>query len=89
LLASDGKKGALALPSTVTSLAEPLVEDSDLEVRRTPASLAELTRAAATDNVVFALRKAGHAGRRLAEITMAGLAATRHSGRQGNTSHRG
>jgi mannose-1-phosphate guanylyltransferase / phosphomannomutase len=54
LLASDGKKGALALPSTVTSLAEPLVEDSDLEVRRTPASLAELTRAAATDNVVFA-----------------------------------
>ena len=54
LLASDGKKGALALPSTVTSLAEPLVENSDLEVRRTPASLAELTRAAATDNVVFA-----------------------------------
>jgi mannose-1-phosphate guanylyltransferase / phosphomannomutase len=54
LLASDGKKGTLALPSTVTSLAEPLVENSDLEVRRTPASLAELTRAAATDNVVFA-----------------------------------
>jgi mannose-1-phosphate guanylyltransferase / phosphomannomutase len=54
LLASDGKKGTLALPSTVTSLAEPLVEDSDLEVARTPVSLAELTRAAATDNVVFA-----------------------------------
>jgi mannose-1-phosphate guanylyltransferase / phosphomannomutase len=54
LLASDGKKGTLALPTTVTSLAEPLVEDSDLEVRRTPASLSALTRAAATDNVVFA-----------------------------------
>jgi mannose-1-phosphate guanylyltransferase / phosphomannomutase len=54
LLASDGRKGTLALPSTVTSLAEPLVADSDLEVRRTPASLPELTRAAATDNVVFA-----------------------------------
>jgi mannose-1-phosphate guanylyltransferase / phosphomannomutase len=54
LLASDGKQGTLALPSTVTSLAEPLVEDSELEVRRTPSSLVELTRAAATDNVVFA-----------------------------------
>jgi mannose-1-phosphate guanylyltransferase / phosphomannomutase len=54
LLASDGKRGTLALPSTVTSLVEPLVEDSDLEVRRTPASLAELTRAAASDAVVFA-----------------------------------
>jgi mannose-1-phosphate guanylyltransferase / phosphomannomutase len=54
LLASDGQKGTLALPSTVTSLAEPLVENTELEVRRTPASLAELTRAAATDNVVFA-----------------------------------
>jgi mannose-1-phosphate guanylyltransferase/phosphomannomutase len=54
LLASDGKAGALALPSTVTSLAEPLVKDSALEVRRTPASLAELTREAATENVVFA-----------------------------------
>jgi mannose-1-phosphate guanylyltransferase/phosphomannomutase len=54
LLASDGKEGTLALPSTVTSLAEPLVADSQLTVRRTPGSLAELTRAAATDNVVFA-----------------------------------
>jgi mannose-1-phosphate guanylyltransferase / phosphomannomutase len=54
LLASDGRKGTLALPSTVTSLAEPLVKGSDLEVRRTPASLPELTKAAATDNVVFA-----------------------------------
>src|SRR5919206_46 len=54
LLASDGKTGTLALPTTVTSLAEPLVQDSSLEVRRTPASLAALTQAAARDNVVFA-----------------------------------
>jgi mannose-1-phosphate guanylyltransferase / phosphomannomutase len=54
LLASDGKKGTLALPTTVTSLAEPLVENSELSVRRTPASLADLTRTGATDNVVFA-----------------------------------
>jgi mannose-1-phosphate guanylyltransferase/phosphomannomutase len=54
LLASNGKKGTLALPTTVTSLAEPLVKDSSLEVRRTPASVSALTRAAAGDNVVFA-----------------------------------
>jgi mannose-1-phosphate guanylyltransferase / phosphomannomutase len=54
LLASNGKKGALALPTTVTSLAEPLVKGSSLEIRRTPASLSALTRAAAGDNVVFA-----------------------------------
>jgi mannose-1-phosphate guanylyltransferase/phosphomannomutase len=54
LLATDGKKGALALPTTVTSLAEPLVKGSSLVVHRTPASLSALTRAAATDNVVFA-----------------------------------
>src|SRR5204863_2812529 len=54
LLATDGKRGTLALPTTVTSLAEPLVRGSSLEVKRTPASLAALTRAAASDNVVFA-----------------------------------
>jgi mannose-1-phosphate guanylyltransferase/phosphomannomutase len=54
LLASDGKKGTLALPTTVTSLAEPLVRGSSLEIKRTPASLSALTRAAAGDNVVFA-----------------------------------
>jgi mannose-1-phosphate guanylyltransferase/phosphomannomutase len=54
LLATDGKKGALALPTTVTSLAEPLVKGSSLVVHRTPASLSALTRAAASDNVVFA-----------------------------------
>jgi mannose-1-phosphate guanylyltransferase / phosphomannomutase len=54
LLASDGKTGTLALPTTVTQLAEPLVEGSSLEVRRTPASLSALTQAAAGDNVIFA-----------------------------------
>jgi mannose-1-phosphate guanylyltransferase/phosphomannomutase len=54
LLASDGRKGALALPTTVTSLAEPLVKGSSLEIVRTPASLSALTRAAVADNVVFA-----------------------------------
>jgi mannose-1-phosphate guanylyltransferase / phosphomannomutase len=54
LLATDGKKGTLALPTTVTSLAEPLVRGSALEVKRTPASLSALTEAAIRDNVVFA-----------------------------------
>jgi mannose-1-phosphate guanylyltransferase / phosphomannomutase len=54
LLATDGKEGTLALPTTVTSLAEPLVRGSSLEVKRTPASLSALTGAAAGDNVVFA-----------------------------------
>jgi mannose-1-phosphate guanylyltransferase/phosphomannomutase len=54
LLASDGKSGTLALPITVTSLAEPLVKGSKLEVTRTPASLSALTRASADSGVVFA-----------------------------------
>ena len=54
LLATDGQKGTLALPTTVTSLAEPLVRGSPLEVKRTPASLSALTQAAIGDNVVFA-----------------------------------
>jgi len=54
LLASDGKSGTLALPVTVTSLAEPLVKGSKLEVTRTPASLSALTRASADNGVVFA-----------------------------------
>ena len=54
LLASDGKSGTLALPITVTSLAEPLLKGSKLEVTRTPASLSALTRASADNGVVFA-----------------------------------
>jgi mannose-1-phosphate guanylyltransferase / phosphomannomutase len=54
LLASDGKSGTLALPVTVTSLAEPLIKGSKLKVTRTPASLSALTRASADNGVVFA-----------------------------------
>jgi mannose-1-phosphate guanylyltransferase / phosphomannomutase len=54
LLASDGKSGTLALPITVTSLAEPLVKGTKLEVMRTAASLSALTRASAGNGVVFA-----------------------------------
>jgi mannose-1-phosphate guanylyltransferase / phosphomannomutase len=54
LLASNGRRGKLAFPVTVTSQVETLTRDSDLEVIRTPASLAELTKTAAEDGVVFA-----------------------------------
>jgi mannose-1-phosphate guanylyltransferase/phosphomannomutase len=54
LLASNGRRGKLAFPVTVTSQVEALTDDSELEVIRTPASLAELTKAAAEDGVVFA-----------------------------------
>ena len=54
LLGSNGRRGKLAFPVTVTSQVERLVEDSQLEVVRTPASLPELTRAAAEGDVVFA-----------------------------------
>jgi mannose-1-phosphate guanylyltransferase/phosphomannomutase len=54
LLASDGKSGTLALPTTVTSLAEPMVEGTELEITRTPSSLSALTQASATNGVVFA-----------------------------------
>src|SRR5581483_5963629 len=54
LLGSDGRRGKLAFPVTVTSQVERLVADSQLEVVRTPASLPELTRAAAEGGVVFA-----------------------------------
>ena len=54
LLTSDGKRGKLAFPITVTSLVDRLVEGTGLEIERTPASLAALTRAAADDGVLFA-----------------------------------
>jgi mannose-1-phosphate guanylyltransferase / phosphomannomutase len=54
LLASDGRAGRLAFPVTVTSQVDRMVEGSELEVVRTPASLPELTRAAARHGVVFA-----------------------------------
>ena len=54
LISSDGRRGRLAFPITVTSLVDRLVEGSGLEVVRTPATLADLTKAAAGDGVVFA-----------------------------------
>ena len=54
LISSNGRRGRLAFPITVTSLVDQLVEGSELEVIRTPATLADLTKAAASDNVVFA-----------------------------------
>ncbi|MDQ3866536.1 MAG: sugar phosphate nucleotidyltransferase [Actinomycetota bacterium] len=54
LIGSNGRRGRLAFPVTVTSLVERVVRGTGLEVERTPASLASLTRAAARDGVVFA-----------------------------------
>jgi mannose-1-phosphate guanylyltransferase/phosphomannomutase len=54
LISSNGRRGRLAFPITVTSLVDRLVEGSDLEVIRTPATLADLTKAAADEDVVFA-----------------------------------
>jgi mannose-1-phosphate guanylyltransferase / phosphomannomutase len=54
LISRNGGRGKLALPVTVTRQVEQLVDGSSLEVVRTPSSLAELTRVAAEDGVVFA-----------------------------------
>jgi mannose-1-phosphate guanylyltransferase / phosphomannomutase len=55
LISANGRGGGkLAFPVTVTSQVDALVADTSLEVIRTPASLAELTKAAAEDGVIFA-----------------------------------
>jgi mannose-1-phosphate guanylyltransferase / phosphomannomutase len=54
LIGSNGRRGKLAFPVTVTSQVDRLVEGSELEIVRTRASLQDLTRAAAQDGVVFA-----------------------------------
>jgi mannose-1-phosphate guanylyltransferase / phosphomannomutase len=54
LISSNGRHGRLAFPITVTSLVDELVQGSDLQVVRTPATLADLTKAAADPGVVFA-----------------------------------
>ena len=54
LIGSDGRRGKLAFPITVTSQVDRLLEGSGLEVVRTPASLGDLTKAAAEDGVIFA-----------------------------------
>jgi mannose-1-phosphate guanylyltransferase/phosphomannomutase len=54
LIGSNGRHGKLAFPITVTSQVDRLLEGSGLEVIRTPASLGELTKAAAEEGVIFA-----------------------------------
>jgi mannose-1-phosphate guanylyltransferase / phosphomannomutase len=54
LLGSNGKRGKLAFPVTVTSQVDELLAGSDLEIVRTPASLADLTQAATEEGVIFA-----------------------------------
>ncbi|MDQ2969328.1 MAG: sugar phosphate nucleotidyltransferase [Actinomycetota bacterium] len=54
LIGSDGRRGKLAFPITVTSQVDRLLEGSGLEVVRTPASLGDLTKAAAEEGVIFA-----------------------------------
>jgi mannose-1-phosphate guanylyltransferase/phosphomannomutase len=53
LIGSNGHHGKVALPVTVTSQVEEMVGDL-LEIVRTPASLPELTKAAAQEGMVFA-----------------------------------
>ena len=54
LIASSGRRGKLAFPVTVTSQVEKMVGKTGLEVIRTRASLADLTRAASANDVIFA-----------------------------------
>ena len=54
LLGSNGRRGKLAFPITITSAVDRLAEEGGLEVIRTPASLADLTKVAADDSVLFA-----------------------------------
>ncbi len=53
LLGSNGRSGKLALPITVTSQADAVLDGSKLEIVRTGASLPELTKVAAGDGFVF------------------------------------
>jgi mannose-1-phosphate guanylyltransferase / phosphomannomutase len=59
LLGSNGRRGKVAFPVTITSQVDRLLEGTSLEVIRTPHSLAALTQAAAADDVVFAGALAG------------------------------
>jgi mannose-1-phosphate guanylyltransferase/phosphomannomutase len=54
LIGSNGRRGRLAFPVTVTREVESLLDGSGLEIVRTPASLAALTKAAAEDGMIFA-----------------------------------
>jgi mannose-1-phosphate guanylyltransferase/phosphomannomutase len=54
LMSRNGRGGVVALPITATSLADRILEGTSLRVRRTPTSLAALTRAAAEEGTIFA-----------------------------------
>ena len=54
LVAGNGRTGRLAFPVTVTTEVDRIAAERGLEVVRTPASLADLTRAAADPSVLFA-----------------------------------
>jgi mannose-1-phosphate guanylyltransferase/phosphomannomutase len=54
LISASGRKGKVAFPITITSQVEKLTKKSGLEVIRTRASLADLTREAAGEGVIFA-----------------------------------
>jgi mannose-1-phosphate guanylyltransferase/phosphomannomutase len=54
LIGQNGQRGKLAFPITVTSEVDRLLEGTGLEIVRTPASLGDLTKAAAEDGVIFA-----------------------------------
>src|SRR6266513_6258877 len=54
LIGSNGRRGKLAFPVTVTSEVDRMAKGTGLEVVRTPASVAELNQYAAQDNVVIA-----------------------------------
>ncbi len=54
LITGDGRTGAVAVPVTATSLVDRLVAGSGVEVRRTQASVAALTKAATEAGTIFA-----------------------------------
>jgi mannose-1-phosphate guanylyltransferase/phosphomannomutase len=54
LIGTNGQRGKLAFPITVTSEVDRLLEGTGLEIIRSPASLGDLTKAAAEDGVIFA-----------------------------------
>ena len=53
LLREGGRSGKVVLPATITSQAESMLDGSQLEIERTVGSLAELTKAAAAEGVIF------------------------------------
>ncbi|MGI8422190.1 MAG: sugar phosphate nucleotidyltransferase, partial [Gaiellaceae bacterium] len=53
LIGDTGRSGKLAFPVTITSLVDRLVEGTGLEITRTQASLAGLTKTTASDGFIF------------------------------------